>query len=140
MLYELITINTRHGNDEALGCLSVFEPGKDINFDIKRVYYISGTKEGIRRGHHAHKTLWQLLFCPCGSIRVNVDNGREKDDVLLDSPSKALIVGPGVWHTMDWMESDSVLCVAASDRYDESDYLRDYTEFLEYMKNHPELI
>ena len=70
----------------------------------------------------------------CGSIRIRLDNGREKADVLLDSPDKGLIVEHYMWREMIWEKKDSVLCVAADSYYDESDYIRDYDEFLEAVK------
>ena len=69
-----------------------------------------------------------------GSIRIRLDNGREKADVLLDSPDKGLIVEHYMWREMIWEKKDSVLCVAADSYYDESDYIRDYDEFLEAVK------
>ena len=69
----------------------------------------------------------------CG-IRIRLDNGREKADVLLDSPDKGLIVEHYMWREMIWEKKDSVLCVAADSYYDESDYIRDYDEFLEAVK------
>ena len=139
MQYKMIDIKTNYAKDEAMGSLSVLESSKDIPFDIKRLYYIQGTKAGVRRGHHAHKALWQLLICPCGSIRVDMDDGENKEYVILDAPSKGLLMAPGVWHTMDWLADNALLCVAASDYYDESDYLRNYDDFLAYMSQHPEL-
>ena len=75
-----------------------------------------------------------VLWCPYGSIRIRLDNGREKADVLLDSPDKGLIVEHYMWREMIWEKEDSVLCVAADSYYDESDYIRDYDEFLEAVK------
>ena len=80
------------------------------------------------------KALRQVLWCPYGSIRIRLDNGREKADVLLDSPDKGLIVEHYMWREMIWEKKDSVLCVAADSYYDESDYIRDYDEFLEAVK------
>lgn len=130
----MVQIKTNRLGDPSMGGLSVFEGERDIPFEIKRFYYICGVKEGKRRGYHAHKTLWQLLFCPYGSIRIRMDDGREKAEVLLDDPAAGLLIGPGVWHTMDWLQDDSVLCVAASAPYDEGDYLRDYGQFLKYVQ------
>lgn len=130
MLYQKIrTIKT-----ESKGYLSFFEANKDIGFDIKRVYYTYQVPEGEWRGGHAHKALSQLLFCPFGNIKIVLDNGREKSEVLLDDPSKGLIIGPGIWRDMLWMKKDSVLCVAASDYYNESDYIRCYDDFISYVK------
>lgn len=139
MQYKMIDIKTNFAQDEQLGSLSVFESGKAFPFDIRRVYYIQGTKAGVRRGHHAHKALWQLLICPTGAIRVDMDDGENKAHVILDSPAKGLLMAPGIWHTMDWLKDDSLLLVAASDFYNEDDYLRNYDDFLSYMRNHPEL-
>ena len=139
MQYRMIDIKTNYAKDEAMGSLSVLESCRDIPFDIRRLYYIQGTKAGIRRGHHAHKALWQLLICPSGSIKVNMDDGENKEHVILDDASKGLLMAPGIWHTMDWIEDDSLLCVVASDYYDESDYMRNYDEFLTFMSQHPEL-
>lgn len=110
------------------------EGSHDVPFDIKRIYYIHGAPKGTHRGGHAHKALRQVLWCPYGSIRIRLDNGREKADVLLDSPDKGLIVEHYMWREMIWEKKDSVLCVAADSYYDESDYIRDYDEFLEAVK------
>ena len=140
MNYKMIDIRTNYAADSSMGGLSILEGSKDLGYEIKRFYYIHGTKADIRRGHHAHKTLWQFLFCISGSISVHMDDSVNQEDVVLDSPAKGLLMGPGVWHTMDWLEDDAILCVAASDFYDEGDYLRNYDGFLEYMKEHPELL
>lgn len=126
-------IKTRH-NPGQPGALSFFEAERDVDFAIKRVYYITGVPKGTERGWHAHKALKQLLFCPFGKIEVTMDNGTEKSVFVLDDPSKGLVVDPLYWHTMRWLEDNSVLCVAASGYYDESDYLRDYNEFLLYLQ------
>ena len=130
----LIDIKTVNGAEPDLGRLSFFEANKDIFFDIKRIYYISDVEEGITRGFHAHKTLNQLLFCPYGSIEITADDGNEKQTFLLDSPSKGLVVTSNIWRTMKWIQRGSVLCVAASDYYNEDDYIRDYDAFLNYVK------
>lgn len=116
-------------SDSSMGGLSFLEATRDVPFEIKRVYYVFGVSAGESRGNHAHKELWQLLFCPYGSIRINMENGEESDSVVLDDPSRALLIGPDVWHSMDWLTDNAVLCVAASDFYNESDYIRDYPTF-----------
>ena len=116
------------------GALSFFEGERDVPFAIKRIYYIHHVPAGVQRGGHAHKKLRQVLFCPYGRIRITLDNGRETDEVLLDCPEKALIIGPGLWREMIWEQADSVLCVAASEYYDETDYIRDYDAFKAYLE------
>lgn len=116
------------------GYLSFFELNRDLQFPIKRVYYIYDVPVGIKRGMHAHKKLQQLLWCPCGEIEIVVDDGKERVSYLLDSPKKALLVLNGYWREMYWKKEGSVLCVVASDYYDETDYIRDYNEFLKYVE------
>lgn len=132
MEYQLLDIRTNYAKNKSLGGLSITEAGADVPFDFKRFYYIHGVSAGVKRGYHAHKELRQLLICPVGEIRILLDNGKEKCYVTLDDPSKGLLVEPYFWHTMEWMKDNSLLMVLASDHYDESDYLRDYSDFLAY--------
>ena len=114
------------------GILSIFESNRDIPFEIKRIYYTYNAPLGTKRGMHAHKKLKQILFCPYGKIEVILDNGTEKKNVILDDPSKGLIIRGGIWRDLVWLKENSVLVVAASDYYDANDYIRDYNEFLNY--------
>jgi dTDP-4-dehydrorhamnose 3,5-epimerase-like enzyme len=127
----LLSINTHSSNK--LGSLSFFEANKDISFELKRIYYIYDVPKGTKRGKHAHKRLKQILWCPYGIIEVLLDNGHEKRTYMLDSPDKALLVPEGYWHDMIWYKDNSVLCVAASDYYDENDYIRSYSDFKKYV-------
>lgn len=120
--------------DSTIGYLSIFESNRDIPFPIKRIYYTYDVPIGTKRGMHAHKTLQQLLWCPYGEIEVVLDDGKTKTSYLLDSPEKALLVLKGYWHDMYWKKEGSVLCVAASDYYNEEDYIRDYNEFLKHVE------
>ncbi len=130
MLYKLIEFTTM-GDDR--GSLIALEENHNAPFDIKRVYYIYGTISGVRRGLHAHKNLKQIAVCITGSCMFNLDNGHEKDDVLLDSPTKGLLIEGLVWREMYDFSSDCVLMVIASEYYDENDYIRDYDAFLEEL-------
>lgn len=132
MDYTLLKIRTI-GTDD-LGSLSFFEGAHDVPFDIKRIYYIHGVPDGAQRGAHAHIALQQILFCPYGIIEILLDDGEDKASVMLDDPSKGLIIGPGLWRDMVWHQENSVLCVAASEYYDEKDYIRDYDAFLQHVK------
>lgn len=115
------------------GYLTYFESNKDIPFNIKRIYYIYQVHVNSKRGMHAHKKLQQVLWCPYGSIEVILDNGKTRDVFVLDSPNNILLVLEGYWHDMIWLKEGSILCVAASDFYNENDYIRDYDEFLRYV-------
>lgn len=113
------------------GELSFFEGTHDVDFDIKRIYYISKVPEGVRRGFHAHKKLKQLLFCPYGRIQLILENELGREEIELSDPSIGVVIDKPTWREMLWLQKDSVLCVAASDFYEVEDYIRDYTEFKE---------
>ena len=127
-----------HGDDR--GQLVALEELKDIPFKIKRVYYMYDTAEGVVRGNHAHKSLEQILICIHGSCKIELDNGREKKVVPLEKPYEGLYVSNTMWREMYDFSPDAVLMVLASELYDEADYIRDYDEFLEYIREHEEMI
>lgn len=132
MEYQILPIKTIDSG--YAGKLSFFEGTRDVPFNIRRIYYIHGVPADSIRGGHAHKALRQILFCPYGRIEIILDNGTEKTSVMLDDPAKGLLIGPGLWRDMIWQQENSVLCVAASEYYDENDYIRDYDAFLDYVK------
>ncbi|HBI61853.1 MAG TPA: dTDP-6-deoxy-3,4-keto-hexulose isomerase [Lachnospiraceae bacterium] len=121
----------QHGDER--GQLVALEEFADIPFEIKRVYYMYNTKEGIVRGYHAHKNLKQILICIHGSCKVLLDNGTEKKKVFLEKPYEGLYVPNHMWREMYDFSSDAVLMCLASDVYREEDYIRDYDEFLEFV-------
>lgn len=134
MKYDVITMNTRMNPDAAMGGLTFIEAERDIPFPIRRMYCIFKVAANQHRGFHAHTKNWQLLHCPHGSIDIILDDGEEKETVVLDDPSKGLILHPGLWREMVWNQDDSVLCVAASEYYDPDEYIRDYDTFLNFVK------
>lgn len=111
------------------GQLVALEAGKNIPFEIKRVYYLTGTKAGVPRGFHAHKELQQIAVCVAGKCRMIMDDGKERAERWLDSPSRAIRIDKMIWHEMHDFSEDCVLLVLASDHYDELDYVRNYQEF-----------
>ncbi|MFH4571312.1 FdtA/QdtA family cupin domain-containing protein [Vibrio diabolicus] len=112
------------------GSLIALEANKLIPFDIKRVYYLFGMQPDLPRGFHAHKALVQVAICLKGSCDILMDNGQDKEIVKLNSPSQGLVIDVMQWHEMSNFSEDCVLLVLASDVYDESDYIRDYSDFL----------
>lgn len=123
----------QHGDER--GQLIALEEIKDIPFKIKRLYYIYGTQKGVIRGFHAHKKLEQILICIHGSCKILLDNGYEKKIVNLEKPYEGLYVSNVMWREMFDFSEDAVLVVLASELYDESDYIRNYEEFLRFIKN-----
>lgn len=121
----------QHGDER--GQLVALEEKKEIPFDIKRVYYIYDTLAGVRRGFHAHKNLKQLLICVHGSCKVLLDDGKEKEIVILDEPYKGIFLQSYIWREMYDFSPDAVLLVLASEVYDECDYIRNYDEFLRHV-------
>ncbi len=120
-----------HG--DARGKLISIEEKVDVPFAIQRVYYMFDTKEGVVRGRHAHKSLEQLLVCVRGKCTVLLDDGAERESVVLDDPCKGLYIANNMWREMSDFSEDAVLVVFASKHYDESDYIRDYDEFLHFV-------
>lgn len=112
------------------GSLVSLEAGKSVPFDIKRVYYIFDTKEGGSRGYHAHRNLKQVAVCVKGSCRFILDDGYKQEEIILDSSTKGVLIEGLIWREMHEFTSDCVLMVLASEHYDESDYIRNYDEFL----------
>ena len=117
------------------GSLVALEGCKTVPFNIKRVYYIFGTKRGVARGFHAHEQLQQVAVCVTGKCRMVLDNGNVREEAWLNSPTKGVFIKELVWREMHDFSDDCVLLVLASEHYDESDYVRDYQAFLEIARS-----
>lgn len=115
------------------GSLVALEANDTIPFEVKRVYYLFGTKEGVARGFHAHKVLRQVAICVTGKCRMVLDDGNEKAEVWLDSSTKGVLIESLTWREMHDFSADCVLLVLANQHYDEADYIRDYNKFLEQV-------
>ena len=111
------------------GTLVALEGNVDVPFDIRRVYYIYGTKAGVVRGKHAHRNLQQVVIAVSGSCRLLLDNGRERTEVVLDRPNQGLLLRSMTWREISDFSEDCVLVVLADRLYDPADYIRDYDEF-----------
>ncbi len=132
--YKVLEIKRIKHQDPKYGALMFLEGERDIPFPIRRVYWITETDAEMYRGSHAHKLNCQLLYCPYGKIDIILDDGKEKTTVTLDRPEKGLLLMPGLWREMVWRDQGSILCVLASEYYDENEYIRDYDEFLAYSR------
>ncbi|MDR0677571.1 MAG: FdtA/QdtA family cupin domain-containing protein [Holosporaceae bacterium] len=118
---------------EGRSSLISLEEMKNIPFKIKRVYYIYGLKPDEERGKHAHKNLEQVLICLHGSCTIILDNGKNRKFVDLSHPCDGLYIGRNIWREMKNFTEGCVLLVLASEYYDESEYIRDYDEFLKAL-------
>lgn len=116
------------------GNLTPIEGGGDIPFDIKRVYYLYDVPSGESRGGHAHKELRQLIIAANGSFTITLDDGENKKAITLNRPYQGLLIVPGIWRDLDDFSSGAVMMCLASEHYVESDYIRDYDDFLKYKK------
>lgn len=134
MRKELGRLITLHTISDPRGNLTVAEENIDFPFDLKRAYWIFDVPQGGNRGGHAHKRLRQVLVAVNGSFTVNLDNGKERKKYLLNNPEEGLLIDTEIWRTLDEFSSGAVCLVLASELYDPEDYLYDYDEFLEYIK------
>jgi dTDP-4-dehydrorhamnose 3,5-epimerase-like enzyme len=113
-LIDLKTYTDKRGN------LTVIE--KVIPFQIKRIFYIYGVDDSVRGGHR-HKETVQAAICIQGACHIQSDNAHTKEEFILDTPSKCMIINPEDWHTMSHFTPDAILMVLASQFYDANDYI-----------------
>lgn len=106
---------------------------KELPFLPKRVYWIYDVPGGENRGGHAHKKLRQVIIAVNGSFTVNLDNGHEKKQYLLNNPTQGLYLDTEIWRTLDDFSSGAVCLVLASELYEPEDYLYEYDEFIDYI-------
>ena len=131
MNYKLLSLQTI--GDER-GKLVSLESLKNLPFAIKRVYYMFDTSPDEPRGFHAHKELEQLVIAIDGACEFVLDDGKSKESVWLNRPDFGLYIGKNMWREMRNFSYGCKLMILASDYYDESEYIRDYAEFLDIIK------
>jgi len=127
-IIELPKISDPRGN------LTFIEGSRHIPFEIKRVYYLYDVPGGATRGGHAHKKLEELIIAISGSFDVVLDDGYERKRFHLNRSYFGLYIPPMIWRELDNFSSASVCLVLASREYDESDYYRDYDEFIKAVR------
>lgn len=115
--------------DSPDGVLYIAESGRNIPFEIKRVYFIDRVSASSVRGHHAHKKLQQVIFCLRGSCEIESYDGKRMKREKLKKGEKGFYVGPKIWHWIYNFSKDCLLVVFASDYYDENDYVRNFQDF-----------
>lgn len=127
-IVELPRITDPRGN------LTFIEGGRHVGFDIRRVYYLYDVPGGAARAGHGHRKLHQLMIAMSGSFDVTLDDGAAKRKYHLNRSYYGLYICPMIWRDIDNFSSGSVCMVLASDYFDESDYYREYADFLEAVK------
>lgn len=123
-IVDLPVVHDRRGN------LTFVEGDRQVPFDIKRVYYLYDVPGGEMRAGHAHRELQQLVIAASGSFDILLDDGEHRQTVGLNRGYKGLLMANSVWREIFNFSSGAVCLVLASMEYDESDYIRDYSEFL----------
>ncbi|MFM8733674.1 MAG: sugar 3,4-ketoisomerase [Pirellulales bacterium] len=116
------------------GNLTFVEGGHHVPFDISRVYYVYDVPGGSERGGHAHRVLHQFIVAISGSFDVVLDDGTVRQRFHLNRSYYGLYVCPMIWRELDNFSSGSVCLVLASDRYDESDYIRGYDAYHDELR------
>jgi hypothetical protein len=113
------------------GNLTFIEGGHHVPFDVERVYYLYDVPGGAERGGHAHRELQQAIIAVSGSFDVILDDGFDRKKFRLSRSYRALYVAPMVWRELKNFSSGSICLVLASAPFDESDYIRDFDDFLQ---------
>ena len=123
-------LNHQSVKGDRRGQLVAIESGKEVPFEIRRVFYIYGTENNVPRGQHAHYSTKQYLVCVNGSCRVTLDDGYSKQTYNLNRPYIGLLQNEMIWGEMHDFSYDCVLMVLASEFYSGKDYITDYADFV----------
>jgi hypothetical protein len=127
-LIDLPKIHNRAGN------ITPVHGKDDVPFEIKRIYYLYDMPGGESRGGHAHKNLQQLIVAASGSFEVVLNDGKESRRFVLNHPYYGLLIVPGIWRELVNFSSGSICLVLASEKYVEEDYLRNYQDYLDFIR------
>lgn len=136
MMKEMYRVINFKDLGDTRGKLVVVEGGKDIPFDIARVFYIYGSDNDVIRGQHANRESEFVLVNVAGTSKVMITDGVNKEIVLLDKPMKAVYIPKMMWKEMYDFSQDSVLLVLSNTHYDGNEYIRNYDEYIKIMKNY----
>ncbi len=128
MIMDLPKIHTNNGDITSINGLI------DIDFVVKRVYYLYDVPSMADRGAHAHKLLHQLIVAATGSFCIELFDGIHRVKYTLNRPDQGLLVRPGIWRDINEFSGGGICLVLASLVYDENDYIRDYSNFLNYKQ------
>lgn len=128
---SIITLDKNH---RVKGNLTAINNFSELPFDVKRVYFLYDVPGGEARGGHAHKELQQLIVAASGSFDLIVDDGKVKRTFHLNRPYQGILMPSGLWRELNNFSCGSICLVLASHKYSEDDYIRQYSDFLNYKK------
>lgn len=111
------------------GNLTFIEGHSHIPFSISRSYWIYDVPGGEKRGGHAYYRNEELIVAVSGSFDVVVDDGVSRHTYSLNRSYYGLYIPAGVWRELVNFSTNALCLVLASSRYDETDYIRDYSIF-----------
>lgn len=126
-IIELPRVQNRAGN------ITPINNNQEIPFEVKRVFYIYDIPGGEDRGAHAHKECHQFLVAASGSFEIELNDGKIKRTVVLNRPYFGLHIPPGIWAAEKGFSSGTVCLVLASGLYQESDYIRNYIDYIDFI-------
>jgi oxalate decarboxylase/phosphoglucose isomerase-like protein (cupin superfamily) len=131
MNYKIIDIPKINNSKGNIGVVE----NDTIPFDVKRVYYLFDVPSGAKRGGHAHKKLKQVILAISGSFDVVLKDGKSKEIITLNRPDKGLLIENNIWRELENFSSGSVCLVLASEEFSEADYIRNYKDYLSFLKD-----
>lgn len=120
--------------EDMRGNLSVAEIEKGLPFTPKRCFWVFDVPDQRVRGEHAHREQFQFIVCVKGSLSILVDDGNNRAEVQLNQPNRGILIPPMVWSVQYKYSGDAVELVFASDKYESSEYIRDYDEYLKLQE------
>jgi len=134
-VFDCILLELPRIQSSRSGNITTLENNKEIPFSVNRIFYLYDIPGGESRGAHSHRQCQQFLIAASGSFEVQLDDGFVKKTVMLNQPFRGLFIPPGIWASEVNFSSGAICLVLASHKYDENDYIREYDEFLSFIKN-----
>lgn len=120
--------------EDPRGSLTYIYENQQVPFPIRRVFYIYDVPAGKDRGAHAHRECWQFIIAASGALEVYVSDGENEKTYTLNRPYQGLLIPPGIWAQEREFSSGALCLVLASHEYSEADYIRNYSDYLDYRK------
>ena len=108
----------------------------NLPFEPKRIYWLSRVQDGQSRGHHAHRELRQFFVVIEGSVDVILSDGHSEDLYTLRADGYGILLAPGLWRELKNFSLGAVLLVVCDQPFEEGDYIRDFDEYLQWVKDH----